>query len=216
MPKAGEDGERGERGKRGGRRGNSNYTPDDIPFVDAHDEIGEVALGTLDTFVYPARDDKGVSSHMQLNLPPFMEREVKIVLRSNRFPYLDFGAFMRHACARHIMWLVSIRHSLPKSMVATIESINDSCRDVEIRIQCEDALVRLGEVIERLTKENEWQEATRLVGLTLKRIDDTEPSSRQRSFKRQFLQRFGRFLVTGPSGSVEGGATAADGVSNPS
>jgi hypothetical protein len=104
-------------------------------------------------------------------------------------------------------------------MVAVLESINESCRDAEIRTQCEDALQRLSETIEHLTRENEWQEATRLVGLTLKRIDETEPSARQRNFKKQFLQRFGRFLVAGMDGRVggESGGVIGDGTSsNPS
>lgn len=212
MARVGEDGGVGGTGtgKRGGhRKGHpENYIPEDIPFVDAHEDVGEVPLGQLDTFVYPARDDKGVSSHVQYNLPPFMERAIKIVLRSNRFPYLDMGSFMRHAAARHLLWLVSIRHSLPKSLVATLESINESCRDTEIRKQCEDALQQLGEVIARLTKDEEWQEAARLVGLTLKRIDSTEPSARQRNFKKQFLQKFGQFLVSGGIGSDGNGVSS--------
>ncbi len=218
MARVGEDGGSGGKGGSGRRRKNGydTYTPDDIPFVDAHEDIGEVPVGQLDTFVYPARDDKGVSSHVQFNLPPVMERAVKIVLRSNRFPYLDTGSFLRHAAARHLLWLVSIRHSLPKSMVATLESINESCRDAEIRVQGEEALQRLGEVIDRLTREEEWQEATRLVAMTLKRIDDTEPSSRQRHFKRQFLQRFSRFLVSGAEVNGGGGSTAAGFHSTPS
>lgn len=164
--------------------------PHDIPFIDANEELGEVALERLDSFVVPARDEKGQQVPVHFHMPPYMERQLQIIIRSMRFPYSRPADFIRHAVNRHIHWCVGIRQSIPKHMVPAIEAILEVCRDNELRMAVEAALERIELQVQAHIQEGETAEAYRLLALVRSKLEDVQDSTRLRKFKRELDMKY--------------------------
>lgn len=179
---------------------NSPRIPSDIPFIDANPDLNEIPLSQVDNFIIPARDDKGIAAHITFNLPPFIKRQIQIIVRSHRFPYLDVEDFIRHAIVRHIPWCVNLRHSLPKSIIVALEAVCETARDNEYRQRAEEAFKVLASQVNEHEKLGEYPEIIKLLTLVRARIDDTEQSSRQRKFKKELDSRYGHYLK--PNGMV--------------
>lgn len=173
-----------------------------IPFRDADPSTGELPLDDLDTFLIPSRDEKGVSAHLSLNVPPFMDRYIQIVLRSGRFPYVRGADLIRHAIYRHLHWLSEIRQSMPKSQLAGMDAVIEICRDDEIRMQTEAAFSRLNERIESHYLQQNFSEAIRLLTLVKTRIDQVQSSPWKTKFVKDLWERHGHMLNVASSGEV--------------
>ena len=204
------NGKKRKRGNNPDSGGGDDYTPNDVPFSDAAPGTGEVPLGDLDNFVIPATDEKGTFVHVRLNIPPALERSAKIILRSNRFPYLDMGDLIRHALMRHLIWCTGLRGTIPRHIVSQLETIVEVCRDHELHAQSEEAFRKILDQINGLMERGEHGEATRLLNIIAARIDDAHPTLRQRQFKMKLLRQFGHVLgvdgtVTGDLGAMANG-----------
>lgn len=167
--------------------------PHDVPFRDADEELGEIPLEMLDTFVIKSRDDKGQHVRMEVHVPPYMERQVQIIVRSMRFPYARSSDFIRHAIYRHIMWTAGIRQSIPRHIVPALEAILEVCRDNEMRMTVETALERVEQQIQAHLQDGEMAEAYRLLALVRSKLDGVQDSSRLRKFKRELDAKYGHF-----------------------
>ena len=174
----------------GGDRGNHT----DIPFRDADPEIGEIPLDDLDTFVVPARDDKGISVPLNIRVPPYMERQIEIVVRSGRFPYLRASDFIRHAIYRHMHFTVGIRQSIPKHILPALDAMLEVCRDEEIRQTVEAAFEKIEIRVRHHSSRGDQAEVIRLLTFIKARIDLVEPSAWQRKFIGQFIERYAGHL----------------------
>jgi hypothetical protein len=165
--------------------------PHDVPFKDADEELGEIPLAMLDSFIVHARDEKGQQVPVHLHMPPYMERQIQIILRSQRFPYTRASDFLRHAANRHIQWCVGIRQSIPKSMVPALEAILEVCRDNELRMSVENALERIELQVQAHIQEGEMAEAYRLLALVRSKLDGVQDSTKLRKFKRELDAKYG-------------------------
>jgi hypothetical protein len=182
--------------------------PHDVPFRDADEELGEIPLQMLDSFVVPARDEKGQQVPVHFHMPPYMERQVQIIVRSMRFPYSRPADFIRHAVNRHIQWTVGIRQSIPKHMVPALEAILEVCRDNELRMAVENALERIEMQVQAHIQEGESAEAYRLLALVRGKLDGIQDSTRIRKFKRELDAKYGHLDRAmegklGPSGRAK-------------
>jgi len=180
----------------------SSSDHDSIPYTEATPDSGEIPLTELETFIVPAQDDKGAHVHIRFNIPPALERAIKLILHSNRFPYLDLGYLVRHAVTRHIAFLTNLRMSLPRHMVINVEMINEMARDYELHAQVEDALRAVAERVERLLKDGEEWEAVRLLSMVVSRADDAFATARQRKLKAEVYRRFGHLMGMGTRGEM--------------
>lgn len=134
----------------------------EVPYIDAKTEHGEIALDDLDTFVIPARDEKGTSMPVSLQVPPFLDRNMEIVISTRRFPYLRVSDLIRHAVVRHLAWLSGIRQAVPRHMVPTMAALSEMLRDEEFRLEAEQTFMKLEKVIGRHLAKGDKGEAIRL------------------------------------------------------
>lgn len=165
-----------------------------VPFVDANPELGEIPLDEIDTFVVPARDEKGAYSAVHFNVPPHMFRQMQIVVKSGRFPYLDVSDFVRHACFRHLHFCVDIRESIPNHVYTACEALLEVCRDNELRLRVASAFEEIDRQITGHMDRLEIADAIRLLTILKNRIDVVPSSPRQFQLRQGILRRFGYVL----------------------
>ncbi len=181
-------------------RGTSNHIG--IPFRDADTSIGEIPLDEIDTFIHAARDDRGVSSRISFNVPPYMERQIQIIIRSSRFPYLRDADFWRHAAYRHVHFCVGLRHSIPRHILPTIDAIGEICRDEEIRHRMQECFEQVERRVRYLQGRGERSEMIRLINLVKNRVAELPPSHWQRKFQTEFEEKYNHHLVAGSGTSA--------------
>src|SRR5689334_19394135 len=165
-----------------------------VPFEDAHPELGEIPLDDIDTFVVPARDEKGAYTTVHLNFPPQMFRQMQIVVKSGRFPYLDVSDFIRHAAFRHLRFCVDIRQSIPRHVYTATEAIMEVCRDNELRLRVAAAFEEIDRQITGHMNRLEITDAIRLLTILKNRVDSIPSSTRQFVLRQGILRRFGYIL----------------------
>jgi len=199
MPRTHEDGE-SPRGRRrysssSSSSSSSSGTYQEIPFRDADPDTDETPLEELDTFVIPGADERGASEHIHMRLTPHLRRQIKIILNSNRFPYLTEASFLRHAAVRHLNWLVSLRYSIPKHILPALAMILEVCRDDEMRIQIEHVFQKIDERISFHLSRGDHSEVIRLLNLVKTRMTGVQPSTWQRQFWAHFNQKWAGYLA---------------------
>ena len=172
-----------------GESGNSS-----VPFKDANPELGEIPLDDIDTFVVPARDEKGAYTTIHFNIPPQMFRQLQIVVKSGRFPYLDVSDLIRHACMRHLRFCVEIRESIPGHVYTSTEALMEVCRDNELRLRIAAAFEEIDRQITGHMDRLEIADAIRLLTILKNRIDVVPPSPRQQTLRQGILRRYGYVL----------------------
>lgn len=165
-----------------------------VPYQDANLELGEVPLDDIDTFVIPARDEKGSYSTVHINVPPHMYRQMQIVVKSGRFPYLDVSDFVRHACFRQLHFCISIRQSISKHVYTATEALLEVCRDNELRLRVAAAFEEIDRQITGHMNRLEISDAIRLLTILKNRVDAVPPSTRQVTLRAGILRRFGYVL----------------------
>ena len=165
----------------------------DVPFIDAHAELGEIPLDEIDTFIIPARDDKGTSERVTLSMTPLMKRQIDIIVHSKRFPYLRDSDFIRHACYRHLHFCSGIRQSIPKQLLPSIDATLEIARDEEMRLLVQEAFQKLQALIQHHQASGDHAEAIRLLNLVNTRIQGIQTSSWQRRFVAGFNDIYRKF-----------------------
>lgn len=176
------------------RRKNDEEGNHSVPFQDANPELGEVPLDDIDTFVVPARDEKGAYTTVHLNVPPHMYRQMQIVVKSGRFPYLDVADFVRHAALRHLRFCVDIRESIPRHVYTATEAIMEVCRDNELRLRVAAAFEEIDKQVTGHMNRLEIPDAIRLLTILKNRVDVVPSSPRQFKLRSGILRRFGYVL----------------------
>jgi len=165
-----------------------------IPFQDANPELGEIPLDDIDTFVVPARDEKGAFTTIHFNIPPQMYRQLQIVVKSGRFPYLDVSDLIRHSCMRHLRFCVDIRESIPGHVYTSTEALMEVCRDNELRLRVASAFEEIDRQITGHMDRLEIADAIRLLTILKNRVDQVPSSPRQLTLRQGILRRFGHIL----------------------
>ena len=183
-------------GRRSRRNNNDNEDSGNhsVPFQDANLELGETPLDDIDTFVVPARDEKGAYTTIHFNIPPQMFRQLQIVVKSGRFPYLDISDFIRHACMRHLRFCVDIRESIPGHVYTSTEALMEVCRDNELRLRVAAAFEEIDRQITGHMDRLEIADAIRLLTILKNRVDVVPHSPRQFTLRQGILRRFGYVL----------------------
>lgn len=170
-------------------------TNSEVPYFEADTDSGEIPLDELDTFVIPARDEKGIGVQINLHVPPYLERQIEIVVASRRFPYLKVADFIRHACVRHLAWLVSIRLSIPQHMTATMSTVLDAFRDAEFEAQAEVAFAHMDRIVTAHINRGDKIEAIRLYARIRARVLETAPCVWRDRFIKEFDRKYA-YLTT--------------------
>ena len=185
------------------RRKNSDdaYSASDIPFRDADPDGSELPIEEIDNFVIPGTDDHGASEHIHMRLPPILRRQIKIIMASNRFPYLTESSFIRHAIVRHSYWLVSLRSSIPKHILPTLAAHLEVCRDDEMRIQIERVFIKIDERISFHLSRGDHSEVIRLLNLVKARMQGVQTSTWQRQFWDHFNTKWAGYLSPATQGA---------------
>ena len=172
----------------------SKYGNDSISFTDAHTELGEIPLNELDQFVIAARDERGLSIHVNLYIPPYMERNIDVILRSGRFPYLRKSDLIRHAIYRHLYWLMGLRHSIPKHILPALDAVLEVCRDEEISTRMEEVFYKIdGRVSGHLSK-GDHGEVVRMLNTIKSRMEGVKDSPWVRRYREHFSKQWEPYL----------------------
>ncbi len=168
-----------------------------IPYLDANEESGETPLDHIDTFVIPSRDEKGSFSRINVQLPPYLVRQLQILVKSNRFPYLETSDAIRHAIYRHIGFCVGIRVTIPKSIIPALDAMMEVCRDNEYRIRIHEAFQEVERQLALCMERGETGETVRLLNVVKKRLDGVEPSAYTKEIYERVQKDFDYVLGTG-------------------
>lgn len=176
--------------------GHEDYLQIVAPFLDAEEGSGELPLNKLDEFIVPGGDDKGRKVTITFNIPPLLDRQLNVVLGSKRFPYVNIKDLVRHALVRHMVWLVSIRESVPQHFLAMLHANMEICRDDELTIRGEQAFRMIDERTAEYIKRGEHAEALRLINVVNQSIKNLRPTTWTRKFAARFNQRYGAWLRT--------------------
>lgn len=163
-----------------------------VPFVDA--EGDEVPLSALDEFVVPGSDDKGRKVTVTCNIPPTLDRQIDIILGTQRFPYANRKDLLRHAIARHVAWLCQIRATVPAHHLAMFESALEVVRDDETASKMEQVFLTLDDRVNDHIDRGEHPEARRLVSTIDQKLKKLKPSAWVRRFAERFYHRYGSWL----------------------
>lgn len=187
------NGRRGNR-KRDREDGGDGLSNHSVPFEDGHPELGELPLDDIDSFVVPARDEKGAYTTLHVNVPPYLYRQLQIVVKSGRFPYLDVSDLARHALTRQLHFCVGIRQSIPQHIYTSTEAIMEVCRDNELRLRVSAAFEEIDRQITGHLDRLEIGDAIRLLNILKNRSDGVPHSPRQHHLRSGILRRFGHVL----------------------
>lgn len=167
----------------------------EVPYVEADPDQGEIPLDELDTFIVPARDEKGISVPLNLHVPPYLERQIEIILSSRRFPYLRVSDFVRHALVRHCAWITDIRLSIPRHMVSSLATMNEAIQDEEFSLRVEQAFIRLDHVMGGYLKRGDRVEAIRMFVRLRTRIMEAASCSWRDRFQAEFDRKYAYLLA---------------------
>ena len=167
----------------------------EIPYIEADLDSGEIPLDELDTFVIPARDEKGIGVPVNFHIPPYLERQIEIVVASRRFPYLRAADFIRHACVRHLAWLISIRLSIPRHMTSSMATVLDAFRDEEFNSQVELAFSHMARLVTGHINRGDKIEAIRLYVRIRSRIQETAPCGWRDRFLRELDKKYAHLMA---------------------
>ena len=173
-----------------------------IPYIEADPTLGEIPLDQLDSFIVPARDEKGGTIVVHVSLTPFMERQLKIAVASRRFPYLSVGDFVRHACVRHLYWLMDIRHTIPRHVHSDMEAVNNHLLDQELASQVESAYHRMDAIIASHLQSGFNMEALKLYLRVRALVSDSAPSTWKTRFITGLDNRY-RYLMAEATNNVQ-------------
>jgi hypothetical protein len=165
-----------------------------VPYRDAMPDTAEIPLDQLDCFVIPAQDQNHVSEPIHFRLPPYLKRYMKIIVMAGRFPYLDIEDLIRHAVARHISWLCSIRETIPQHIRPSLQQLSEMCADDELRTQVEQTFERAEERVKYHMARGDQGEVIRLLNLMRARIQGVHDSARMREFRERFEKVYGPYL----------------------
>jgi hypothetical protein len=168
----------------------------EIPYIEADLDSGEIPLDELDTFVIPARDDKGIGVPITLHIPPYLERQIEIIVASRRFPYLKVADFARHAFTRHCGWLTGLRLSFPKHMHSTMSTVFDAFRDAEFESQAELCFGHMDRLVSTHIARGERVEAIRLYIRIRTRIQESGDSTWRDRFLREMDKKYSHLMAT--------------------
>lgn len=167
----------------------------EIPYIEADPDSNEIPLDELDTFVIPARDEKGIGVSITLHVPPYLERQIEIAVASRRFPYLRAADFIRHACVRHLAWLTGIRMSIPKHMTVSVQTVMDAFRDAEFTTQVEMAFSHMERLVSAHVNRGDKLEAIRLYVRIRARIVESAQCNWRDRFLKEFDKKFGYLMA---------------------
>ena len=173
-------------------------THSEIPYIEGNAELGELPLAELDTFVVPARDDKGVSVPIQVRMPPYLERQIDILVASRRFPYLKAADLIRHAIVRHCHFLIDIRHSIPRHITPTLQTVLDALRDADFAIQAQAAYRHMDTTINDLMSTGNKVEAVRLYVRVRSRVQEAAECQWRNDFLAELDKKYAHLISARP------------------
>lgn len=174
----------------------------DIHFRDAIEGTDEQPLASLDSFVVPARDERGGTVHTNFFMPPYLERQMLIAVKSDRFPYLNQGDLIRHAVHRHLRWLTDIRKTLDPHISQVLEAMAEASRDYDYQTRSREVFEHIDRQVDQAITRGHTHEAVRLLAMMKSRIDTAQLSPRQEEVRRLTIERYSQVLHS--SGLVTG------------
>lgn len=165
-----------------------------VPFEDADPDAGELPLKDLDEFVIPGSDDKGRKVTVTFNIHPNLDRQMDILLGSQRFPYANKKDLLRHSVARHCAWLLQIRKTIPKHYMAMFDADIELVREDEAGMKMERVFLTLEDRVNDHVTKGEQGEALRLISQIHQNLLKLKPSMWMRRFSERFLGHYGAWL----------------------
>jgi hypothetical protein len=163
-----------------------------LPFEDA--EEGEMPLTELDEFLVAGRDDKGGQVTVSVNVPPIFDRQLDVILHCRRFPYANKRDIVRHGMIRHCTWLHTIRKSIPRHIMSSLDATVEVCRDDEIATKIEQVFIALADRVAEHTGRGETSEAVRLISIVQQKLRDLKPTSWAKVYGERFNAKYGSYL----------------------
>ena len=166
-----------------------------VDFTDATPDTGELPLDDIDTFVVVATDEHGISERCDFRLPPYLKRQMKAMVLSRRFPYLDIADLIRHAISRHMNWLPTLRQSIGTHIRPALSAMLEICRDDEVASQIKEVFERVEERVRYHITHGNQGEIIKLCNLLRGQILAVPMSTaRAKELLKTFDDRYGSYL----------------------
>jgi len=156
--------------------------------------------------LHPATGEEGDSAKFQVRMDPNWIRQMNIIVKSPKFPYVSKGEIARDALFRHFIWLETFE--IPEgSILHQIQSMVDMLEEEKIQQGFERVVKNLGERVSYFTQSGARNEAIKCVLRTLGYVDEMVEGYWKDKFSRTIRERYAGLLKCAPKASL--GSTKA-------
>jgi hypothetical protein len=148
----------------------------------------------FDRFIVPASDHRGHSVERLLRIQPGLDRQLQVIVQSQKFPYRTWQEAARHGILRHVRYCRQIEPELPMHWVAGVEASDEVIRDDEFRSLTEEVFIKLEARVHEHLERGDLREVQRLLSLIFFKIDKVADCAWKRRFQARFSQQYKGYL----------------------
>lgn len=138
-----------------------------------------------DEWFIPAHNEKGQSTSATFRLAPEMEREIEIVVSGHRFPYKTPGDFWRHAGYRLLYQLHRCDPTMPRHMLAAVETMKTILSDDTQRARTMESVELLARRIEYHRDQGNLPECLRIARICRAQLETCADGHQKTRLKDQ-------------------------------
>jgi hypothetical protein len=149
----------------------------------------------------PSSDDKGRNVKFQVRMPPDWQRQIDVIVKSSKFPYVNRGEVARDAIYRHLVWLE--KFEIPQdSILHKIQSMTDLLEEAKIQQGYERIITNLEERVSYFIQKGARNEAVKYVLRMLGYVDEMAEGHWKAQFRKEIKDRYKGLLRCGPRASL--------------
>ena len=139
--------------------------------------------------LHSAADETGTNTKFQVRINPSWVRQMDIVVKSHKFPYVSRGELARDALFRHFEWLETF--AMPNdSILQKIESMVDLLEEAKIQQGFEKVVTGLEERVAYFNQKSARNEAVRCVLRILGYVDEMADGYWKDQFRKEIKSKY--------------------------
>lgn len=151
--------------------------------------------------LHPASDDKGANSKLQVRVNPDWVRQINIIVKSHKFPYVSGGEVVRDAIYRHFTWLETFK--IPHdSILHKIQSMVDMLEEAKIQQGFEKVVANLEGRVAYFNQKGARNEAVKYVLRVLGYIDEMPDGHWKEQFTKEIKERYSGLIKCSPKAKL--------------
>lgn len=151
--------------------------------------------------LHPSSDADGNNAKFQVRMMPDWVRQMDIIVKSPKFPYVNRGEVARDAIYRHLVWLETVE--IPKdSILHKINAMSDMLEEAKIQQGFEKVLSSLEERVAYFSQKGARTEAVKYVLRVLGYVDEMQEGHWKAQFTKEIKARYSGLLKCTPRANL--------------